>query len=147
MSYDESMKIIVPIKQSCQRKRAPLYRGKLSCGLFGIAEDFVEKELSLDEKFFISKESVFFVRSEGDSMLPEIKPQDILIVDRSRMPLSGDIIAFFLNGDPLCKQYVIQGDRIILHSLSVHYKDILVKEEDDFQVFGTVMGLARDFKE
>ena len=59
--------------------KVPLFSGELSCGLFGITEDFVDSYLSLDEKFLRSRESTFFVRSSGDSMMPEIKDQDILM--------------------------------------------------------------------
>jgi DNA polymerase V len=123
----------------------PLYSAKLACGLFGISEDYVDSYLSLDEKFMQNKESTFFVRSGGDSMLPEIKAQDILVVDRSVQAKTGSIIAVFFNGNPLCKQLVFEGDKKILRSFNKNYEDIIVTECDEVQVFGVVIGLARDF--
>ena len=123
----------------------PICEGELSCGLFGLTEDFSEKYLSLDEKFMRNKESTFFVRAGGDSMSPEIKAQDILIVDRKVPIFSGAIAAFFYNGNAICKQYMIQDDQIILHSINSKYKDIIVSESDSLELFGVVIGLARDF--
>jgi len=128
-----------------QKYWLPLYSGELACGLFGIAEDFVESYLSLDQKFMQNKESTFFVRSSGDSMEPEIKAQDILIVDRSINPIHGSVVAVFFNGNPICKQLVITPEKKYLHSFNLKYSDIEITEDDELQVFGVVIGLARDF--
>lgn len=118
--------------------------GDVVCGLFGISDDFVESYLSLDEKFMKNKESTFFVRASGNSMAPEIKNNDILVVDRSRLLFSGAIIAFYLNGVPMCKEYLILGKRSYLKSSNPEFKTISVKEEDELTVFGVVVGIVRD---
>lgn len=127
-----------------QKHWLPLYSGELACGLFGIADDFVESYLSLDEKFLKNKESTFFVRASGDSMSPEIKGGDILIVDRSLNPIDGSIVAVFFNGNPICKQLRIQGEHKFLHAFNKDYPDLEITEDDELQVFGVVIGLARD---
>ena len=38
-----------------------IYQGKVSCGLFGISDDFIENYQSLDERFVKNKESTFFI--------------------------------------------------------------------------------------
>lgn len=129
-----------------EKKTLPLYSGELSCGLFGISEDFVEAHLSLDEKFMKNRESTFFVRASGDSMLPEIKTGDILIIDRSFKALDGSIVAVFHNGNPICKKLYQKGDKIKLQSLNKKYSDILISDDDDLQVFGVVIGIARDLR-
>jgi len=123
----------------------PLYSGELACGLFGISEDFIESYLSLDEKFMKNKESTFFVRAGGDSMSPEIKPSDILIIDRSIKPIHSSIVAIFFNGSAICKQLLLTGTSRALHSINPKYPDIQITESDEVQVFGVVIGLARDF--
>jgi DNA polymerase V len=125
--------------------KAPYYSSIVSCGLFGIADDFTENYLSLDEKYLTNKESTFFVRAGGDSMLPEIKPNDILIVDRSIKLTHGCIATFYLNGSAICKQYLKIPSGILLHSLNPDHKDIHIKDDDELQLFGVVIGLARDF--
>lgn len=127
-----------------QKHWLPLYSGELACGLFGIADDFVESYLSLDEKFLKNKESTFFVRASGDSMNPEIKAGDILIVDRSLTPIDGSVVAVFFNGNPICKQLRLKAGRSFLHAFNSRYDDIEITEHDEMQVFGVVIGLARD---
>lgn len=129
-----------------QKYWTPLYSGQIACGLFGITEDFVESYLSLDEKFTKNKESCFFVRASGDSMEPKIFNNDILIADCSIKPVSGAIVAAFFNSNPICKQLIVTKNSLALHSFSSKYSDIIITEDDEFQVFGTVIGLARDFR-
>jgi DNA polymerase V len=127
-----------------RRRWLPLYLGELSCGLFGISEDYVDGYLSLDEKFLKNSNSTFFVRASGDSMSPEIKEKDILIVDRSIEPTHNSIVAVFFNGNPICKRIVFRYPKKILTSFNSKYKPIEVSDEDDLQIFGVVIGLARD---
>ena len=121
----------------------PLF-SEISCGLFGIAEDFAEKYLSLDEKYLSNKESTFLVRAGGDSMEPEIKKGDILVVDRSIKLESGKIAALYFNGEAICKQYLKTSTGIILRSMNTKYKDIIVTENDELELFGVVIGITRD---
>lgn len=123
----------------------PLYSSIVSCGLFGIADDFSDNYLSLDAKYLVNKEATFLVRAGGDSMEPEIKQGDILIVDRSVELVSGKIATFHFNGAAICKQFIKQGDKIILRSFSTEYKDIVISEADDLVLFGVVIGIARDY--
>jgi len=123
----------------------PLASGTISCGLFGVMEDFSENDLSLDEKFMKNKHSTFFVRARGESMLPEIKPHDILIIDRSLKIQSGQVATFFFNGHAVCKQFVKNANQVILRSFHDDYPDIIVGEADQLELFGVVVGLARDF--
>lgn len=118
--------------------------GEVSCGLFGISDDFVESYLSLDEKFMKNKESTFFVRASGNSMSPDIKNNDILVVDRSRLVFSGALIAFYLNGTPMCKQIIKLESRTYLKSSNPKFKTIVVNSDDELSVFGVVIGIVRD---
>lgn len=123
----------------------PLYSSKVSCGLFGIADDFSDNSLSLDEKYLVNKEATFLVRAGGDSMVPEIKQDDILIVDRSVELVSGKIATFHFNGNAVCKIFIIKDNEIILRSFNPKYKDIIITEADSLELFGVVIGIARDY--
>ena len=125
--------------------KIPLYSSIVSCGLFGIADDFSDNYLSLDAKYLVNKESTFLVRAGGDSMAPEIKDRDILIVDRSVELISGKVATFHFNGAAICKLYVKKGDEIILRSFNKKYQDIVITEADDLLLFGVVIGIARDY--
>jgi DNA polymerase V len=124
----------------------PLYTSKVSCGLFGIADDFSDNYLSLDAKYLVNKEATFLVRTSGDSMTPEIKAGDILIVDRSVELISGKVATFHLNGHAICKQFIKKSNgEIVLKSFNPSYQDIVISETDDLVLFGVVIGIARDY--
>lgn len=122
----------------------PYFQSVVSCGLFGIADDFTDSYLSLDAKYLANKESTFLVRSKGDSMSPDIKSGDTLIVDRSVELVSGKVATFHFNGNAICKQYIKQGEKIILRSFNTDSKDIIITEADYLVLFGVVIGIVRD---
>ena len=121
----------------------PYFASKVSCGLFGISDDFIEDYLSLDQKFIKHKEASFFVQAEGDSMLPLIQDKDILIIDRSIPIFHQAIGTFFYNNQAICKKYIKHNGQVILRSLNTEYKDIIINEDDQLDLFGVVTGLAR----
>lgn len=123
----------------------PMYSANVACGLFGISDDFVDSYLSLDEKFVRNQNATFFVRASGDSMWPKIENQDILIVDTSLSITNGSIGTFFYNGNPICKQWIKTENGFVLRSLNRKYPDIEVSETDQLELFGVVIGLAREF--
>lgn len=123
----------------------PFYSSSIACGLFGIADDFVENYLSLDEKFMRNTQSTFYIRASGDSMAPKIEDKDILVIDTSLPIKSGAIGAFFYNDNPVCKLYIQTPEGVILRSLNTSYKDILIGEDDKLALFGVAIGLVRDF--
>jgi DNA polymerase V len=125
-------------------KGAPFFPSIVSCGLFGIADDFSENFLSLDEKYLKNKDSTFFLRAGGNSMEPEIKKDDILIVDRSIKLVSNRIAVFYLNQVAVCKLYIKKNQQVLLRSFNSHYPDIQISEKDDLELFGVVIGIARD---
>jgi DNA polymerase V len=133
-----------PLSSSQEFVHVPLYPSPISCGLFGVADDFTENYLSLDEKYLMNKEATFFLRAAGESMQPEIKPGDILVVDRSRALFHGCIATFYFNSHAICKQYLKIPSGILLHSLNPQHKDIHLKEDDELHLFGVVIGLVRD---
>lgn len=123
----------------------PMYSATVACGLFGISDDFVESYLSLDEKFVRDQNATFFVRASGDSMCPKIESEDILIVDTSLALKNGSIGTFFYNGNPVCKQWFKTENGFVLKSINSKYQDLIIKESDQIELFGVVIGLAREF--
>lgn len=119
---------------------------RVECGLFGVQDDFFEEYLSLDERFVKNKKSTFFFHASGSSMMPLINPADVLIVDRSLKPKSGQICIFCLSGELVCKRYIKLGQQVILRSDNPVHKDIQVTEEMEMSVWGVVVAIARDVR-
>jgi DNA polymerase V len=83
----------------------PLFNGKVAAGFPSPADDYVEKNLDLNELLVQKPAATFFVRAQGESMLGAgIHPNDILVVDRSIEPVSGKIVICALNGELTVKR-------------------------------------------
>lgn len=114
------------------------------CGLFGVQDDFFEEYLSLDEFLFKNKSSTFPLRAQGDSMAPLILPNDVIIVDRSITPRSGQICVFAYEGNLICKRYIKSNVGIILRSDNRIHRDLVINAEIEVILWGVVRGIARE---
>jgi DNA polymerase V len=121
--------------------------GHATCGLFGISQDYLERYLSLDERFIKNKASTYFFEVENDSMSPLIVPGDILIVDRAETCRNNSIVVASLSGEFVCKRFIKRGDELILSSENGRYGDIYITEEMELVVFGVVTSLVRPFRD
>ena len=72
----------------------------------------------------------------GDSMEPNYPNGSIAWVKITQDVEYGDVVIAILNGEPYCKIYQSDG----LHSLNENYDTIHVYEQDNFSVFGKVIG-------
>ena len=77
----------------------------------------------------------------------EIRNGDWLITDRNIALQSGDIIVASINGNYVVKDYKASQNGILLIPKNEKYKPRIIKENDDFETFGVVMGILRQFKE
>ncbi len=123
------------------------FLGDVECGsgqtCFGIMEDYQEAYLSLDEYLLKNRESTYLLRACGDSMFPMIHPQDILVVDRSLKVQHGHMIALTYNGQRLCKRLYWREGQVRLLSDNPKYKAIVVENDSDLVVFGSIKGVVR----
>lgn len=79
--------------------RGTLFTSKIQAGLPSPADEFNEGSFDLKEYLLPRKESTFYVRVTGESMLNVgIYPNDMLIVDRSITPVYGHIVIALING-------------------------------------------------
>ena len=122
------------------------YQGKVSCGLFGISDDFIENYQSLDERFVKNKESTFFFKATGKSMMPTIFPGEILVVDRSISNFDHRVCVVNYNGELLCKRVIIFSRHLILRSDNSTFKDISVFDEQSALVWGVVIARCGDVR-
>ncbi|MBT4760917.1 MAG: hypothetical protein HOO06_04390 [Bdellovibrionaceae bacterium] len=124
----------------------PFFGQRVSCGLFGISEDYIENYQSLDERFVKNKSSTFFFQAEGSSMQPLIFSDDVLIVDRSIEYMHGRVSVFSLDGDMFCKRIFKRNGKLVLSSENKKFSDIVINEEQVFHLFGVVVAIARDIQ-
>lgn len=120
----------------------PKFIAKLSCGLFGISDDFIEKYQSLDTHFIKNKFSTFFFESDGDSMEPTIFAGQIIVVDRSRKDFTGKVCVISWEDKLICKRVFFKNESIILKSDNPKYKDIIVQNNENILLWGLVVAIA-----
>ena len=121
---------------------SPVLLAKLSCGLFGISDDLIEKYQSLDSLFIKNRYNTFFFEAAGDSMEPTIFQGQVLIVDRSRKNFNGRVCAVEYEDKIICKRVIVKPDSIILRSDNSKYKDIIVSTNDGVNFWGVVVATA-----
>ena len=111
-----------------------------SAGFPSPAENYVEEKLNLNSYLIKNKESSFFVRVSGDSMINVgIYNNDIMVVDKSLTPKNQSIVVASLNGELVVKKFLKdkQG-KCYLKSENENYPKIIL----DSKVETTIWGVA-----
>ena len=115
---------------------------------FSPAENYIEEQLDLNKYLIKNKESSFFVRVSGDSMIDVgIFDNDILIVDRSLTPTRQSIILASLDGELVIKKLI--KDRLknyYLKSENINYPNIKINSDTDTIIWGVVTYVIHSLK-
>lgn len=125
------------------RKKLKNSRIKLVSAAAGFpspAENYIEEQLDLNRYLIKNKESSFFVRVSGDSMINVgIFDNDILIVDRSLTPTRQSIILASLDGELVVKKLIKdQSENYYLKSENTNYPNIKINFNTDTIIWGVV---------
>lgn len=88
----------------------------------------------------------FFFRMRGDALRGfGVLDGDILVVDRSLIPDSGDLVAFSTQGESFVRRYIKQGKSAILCSAD-ETAFPTIAADTDVQFIGVVVSVARTTK-
>lgn len=91
-----------------------------------------------------SADQAFLIKAEGDSMIPEIKNEDIVIAKKQQLANDGDIIVCSLDSEVRIKKFRrFSNTEYILESLNPVYNPIFVKDGMSFKIEGIFKGLIR----
>lgn len=116
----------------------PLFES-VSAGFPSPATDYMDAKLDLNELCIKNPSATFFIRVSGDSMQGAgIADGDILIVDRSLKPKIRDIVVAIVENDFVVKRFFKQGKRFLLVAENTLYPPIVIEENTDFEIWGTV---------
>jgi DNA polymerase V len=117
----------------------PLFSGKVATGFPSPADDYVEKNLDLNDLLVQKPSATFFVRAQGESMLgASIHPNDILVIDRSIEPVPGKIVICALNGELTVKRLERNNEQWQLKADNPAYPDIVIYEALELVIWGVV---------
>jgi repressor LexA len=119
--------------------------GKVEAGFPSPAEEELADTLSLDEFLIQNREATFLLKVSGDSMSEAgILPGDMVLVDKSQPPKSGDIVIAEVDGEWTMKYLKKRGDSVTLVPANAKYQPIKPKKE--LKIAGVVTAVIRKYK-
>lgn len=121
----------------------PIY-GQIPAGMSSLTEQIIEGNVSLDKRSAnVSKNrGTFALRVRGDSMIDaHIVDGDIVILEDSKEPHNGDIVAALLDGETTLKRYVVEHGRPYLKAENPRYPDLIPARE--LRIQGVMVSLIR----
>lgn len=119
--------------------KLPLYLSRIKAGFPSPADNYIEKELDLNEYLIKHPAATFFVRVEGNSMIDAgIHSGDILIVDKSLEAKNNKIVIAVVNGELTVKRIKKTDKKVYLVAENDSYPPIEIKDDMDFVIWGVV---------
>lgn len=111
----------------------------VSAGFPSPADDFKEIRISLDRELVKNRESTFYARVSGDSMIEAgLDDGDLIIIDRSLNPENGKIAVCFIDGEFTVKKIKKEKKKVFLMPQNKKYKPIEIKEGNELIIWGIV---------
>lgn len=121
---------------------AILFSSAVKAGFASVADDYIEKRVSLDESFDINNPSTFLFRVSGDSMIElGIFEGDTVIVKKTSSAKDGDIVVAFIDDGYTLKTYRSKNGKVWLQPANSSYPDLIPKEK--LIIFGIAQGIVR----
>jgi DNA polymerase V len=112
---------------------------KVPAGFPSPAADHTQERVDLNKELIRNKDATYLFRVKGDSMTGAgIYEGDTLVVDRSVTPKHNHIVLALLNNEFTVKRLYRRGGIVKLVAENNIYPARLIKEEDDFVVWGVV---------
>ncbi len=134
---------MIPIKIT-NNKKISIPIALLPAGFPSPAEDYIDRGLDLNELLIKHPSATYFVRVEGDSMINAgISQGDILIVDRAVEPKNNSIVIAVLNNEFTVKRVRFRKNKIQLIPENDNYSVIEIDENQDFEIWGTVINVIK----
>ena len=122
---------------------AIMFTSSVRAGFATVAEDSIEKRISLDETFDLDNPSVFIFNVSGDSMVNAgIFDGDKVIVKKTPVAKNGDIVLAFIDNGYTLKTYRQQNNKIWLQPENPDYP--IIEPQEVLTIFGVAKGIVRE---
>ena len=116
-----------------------LMENTIQAGFPSPAEDFKSEKISLDVALVKNKETTFYARVKGESMIDaDMDEGDILVIDKSLEPTDGKIAVCMVDGEFTVKRIKMDKSCVWLIPYNKNFRPIRITEENDFMVWGIV---------
>ena len=123
---------------------APFFNTGISAGFPSPADDFNQQRLSLDEALIKNKDTTFYAKVSGQSMIGAgLHDNDLLVIDRSLEPTNNKIAVCFLDGEFTVKRLRVTKDEIWLQPENPDYPIINITDANNFVIWGIVTNVIK----
>ena len=117
----------------------PFFAEKIHAGFESPAADYEEARIDLNDYVTKYPEATFFARVTGECMVGSgIFPDDLLVVDKSLTPSSGDIVVGIIDNEFILRSYFKKGQKEYLMPDNDYFKPIERNESTHFEIWGVV---------
>jgi len=124
----------------------PIFTSRVQAGFPSPADDHLEDRLDLNTHLIQHKESTFFVKAQGESMVDAgIHQGDILIVDKSLTPKSGKIVIAVVDGEFTVKRLHKYKGIITLKAENPEFEDIKIEGTTELIIWGVVTSVIHQY--
>lgn len=120
-----------------------IYENAVSAGTGNYLFDGPVTSCIIDNSKSVPDNADFGVMISGDSMEPLFHNGEVAIIHHADTLSSGDIGIFSLNNNAYIKKFSLKNGIISLISLNTDYNPIGVTANDDFKIFGKVVGTCK----
>ncbi|WP_047549781.1 LexA family protein [Psychroserpens sp. Hel_I_66] len=144
MVTNSSERLTFFIPEAIEGASVPIFDAGISAGFPSPAEDFNEQHLSLDEELVKNKETTFYARVSGQSMIGAgLDDNDLLVIDRSLEPENNKIAVCFLDGEFTVKRLRVSDGEVWLQPENPNYPIINITEDNNFLIWGIVTNVIK----
>jgi DNA polymerase V len=117
----------------------PFFAEKIHAGFESPAADYEEARIDLNDYVTKYPEATFYARVTGECMVGSgIFPNDLLVVDKSLTPTSGDIVVGIIDNEFILRSYFKKGQKEYLMPDNAYFKPIERNETTHFEIWGVV---------
>lgn len=136
--------LIVFTPETIEGAAAQLFDTGISAGVPSPAEDFNEQRLSLDEELVKNKDTTFYARVSGQSMIGAgLDDNDLLVIDRSLEPVNNKIAVCFIDGEFTVKRLRVSDGEVWLQPENPDYPIINITADNNFLIWGIVTNVIK----
>lgn len=116
----------------------------VAAGFPSPATDYLEERIDLNRELVRNPTASFLARVRGESMRDAgLDDGDLILIDRSRRPVSGSMVLAWVDGGFTVKTLVLTEGRALLRAAHPGYPDLALSEEDGSQIWGVVTHMIR----
>lgn len=111
------------------------------------ADDFLQDDLDFNRDFIKNPSSTYYARVRGNSMKDVgIENDDVLVIDKSLEPKSGDIAVCYLDSEFTVKTILLEKEIVWLLPKNDEYPPIKVTNENELVIWGIVTNVIKSFR-